>query len=338
MYIGGHMKTLLNTLLKDAQDKKFTDIHIMLQIDVGIIRARQRGKMIDVQTLSLESYKKLINYLKFIADLDVNEYRVPQSGRLEVTVDDELMNIRISTLPISLMNEVIVIRILNSAKHIPSSELFRDSTDYTFLKHQMLQTQGLILFTGPTGSGKSTVMYRLLEEIVATGDRQVISIEDPIEFNLERVIQVEINEKAQLDYGPLLRGVLRCDPDVIMFGEIRDKKIAKELVRASLSGHLVISTFHSKSAISALMRLKEFDLLNEELRESLTLIINQRILHFKNETFIVYEALNQEGITKILNGEHVEIKTISSKVEDLFIEGVISHEEYHSFKETIEQT
>src|SRR5699024_4302195 len=163
MYIGGHMKTLLNTLLKDAQDNYFTDIHIIHQGDVGIIRARQRGKMIDVQKLSLEYNKKLINNLKFIADLDVNEYRVPQSGRLEVTVDDELMNIRISTLPISLMNEVIVIRILNSAKYIPSSELFKDSTDYTFLKQQMLQTQGLILFTVSSRAGKITVMYRLLE-------------------------------------------------------------------------------------------------------------------------------------------------------------------------------
>ncbi|CAD2075968.1 ATPase, T2SS/T4P/T4SS family [Phocicoccus pinnipedialis] len=328
------MKTQLNNILKEARDNNYTDIHIMYQNKGGIIRARKRGKMFDVQTVGLEEYKRLVNYLKFIADLDVNEYRIPQSGRIEIIVEDEPMNIRISTLPISLMNEVIVIRILNSVKNIESRKLFKDEEDFIFLKQKMMHNQGLILFTGPTGSGKSTIMYRLLEEIVAIGDRQVISIEDPIEFNIERIIQVEINEKAQLDYGHILRGVLRCDPDIIMFGEIRDNKIAKELVRASLSGHLVISTFHSKSAVSALMRLREFDILNEELKEALTLIINQRIMHFKDKSFIVYEALHKEEIVKILNDAAVEIKTIAIKVEDLFKKGVISLEDYLYFKET----
>lgn len=330
------MNTLLDELLSAATIENYTDIHITLEKTHGVIRARQKGQMTYVREIKLEEYKKFINYLKFIADLDINEYRVPQSGRIELVAGNELLNIRISSLPISLMNEIIVIRILNSVKNLPSKSLFYHASDYEFLKQKMKQNQGLILFTGPTGSGKSTVMYRLLEEIVNLGNRQIISIEDPIEFNLENIVQVEINEKASLDYEPLLRGVLRCDPDVIMFGEIRDKKIAKELVRASLSGHLVISTFHSKSAVSALMRLKEFGILSEELKESLTLIINQRILHFKSGSFIVYEAIEQKDIIKVLNKEDVPITTIKLKVEHLLKLGVISCEEYKSFKEAIE--
>ena len=122
-------------------------------------------------------------------------------------------------------------------------------------------------------------MYRLAAETAAEQTRQIISIEDPVEFDIDHVVQAEINDKANLSYGPLIRGVLRCDPDIVLFGEIRDKIIAEELLKTSLSGHLVISTFHSKSALSTLTRLKDYGLFKEEMTESISLIVNQRLIH-----------------------------------------------------------
>ncbi|HJB78461.1 MAG TPA: Flp pilus assembly complex ATPase component TadA [Candidatus Nosocomiicoccus stercorigallinarum] len=326
------MEELLLKLLEESICNEYTDIHITLEKNHGIIRVRQFGKMRMHSSLSEKNYRQFINYLKFISDLDTNEHRISQSGRIELFVGEESVNLRISTLPTSLMNEIIVIRLLNSVKNIPSKNLFRRENDYEDLKELCNKNDGLILFTGPTGSGKSTVMFRLLGDISTIGDRQIITIEDPVEFDLENIVQVEINEKARIDYEPILRGVMRCDPDVIMFGEIRDKKIAEELVKASLSGHLVYSTFHSNSAHSTLLRLKEYGIYKEELIESIRVIINQRIIHDGSNSFIIYEYLTKEDIRRILNNEDVNYKTILHTLEELYKENLIKVETYETYK------
>lgn len=329
------MENLLHHLLKQSISDSYTDIHITLEQSHGLIKIRQFGKMKNFACCNTHTYKQFVNYLKFIAELDTNEHRVPQSGRIEKDVDDVTVNIRISTLPTSLMNEIVVIRILNSAKDIPSEKLFRRPDEYSHLKELCLKKDGLVLFTGPTGSGKSTVMFRLLNDIRNVGDKQIITIEDPIEFDLPNIIQVEINEKAKLDYAPILRGVMRCDPDVIMFGEIRDSTIATELVKASLSGHLVYSTFHSNSAYSAILRLKEYGIYNEELAESIQAIINQRIIHNKKQSFILYEYITKNDIKKILSGESIRYDTIQDKLKQLYENNLIeanTYEEYKAFE------
>lgn len=327
------MKRILNEIFEDAMRQNATDIHFTLESNTGLIRVRRSGEMVTLKEVTIEVYGKLINYLKFTAELDINEHKVPQSGRTVFEIGDLKVGVRVSTLPISLMNEIIVIRILNPMEDRQSDELFHTREKYEFLKNYMTRMQGLVLFTGPTGSGKTTLMYRLLMDIISENKRHVISIEDPVEYELDGIVQVEINEKAKMDYEPLLKGVLRCDPDVIMFGEIRDAKIASELLRASLSGHLVLSTFHSKSAISTLSRLKDYGLYVEEMIQSISLIINQRIVHTQKGSFIIYEFMENNQIKNYLIEGTSDVFTLSDQLDTLQKGGMITESELASFKD-----
>lgn len=330
------MKQLAESIIKDAYDSGASDIHITFEKTGGSVRKRVRGKMAAVRMLETDILKRLINYLKFIAELDINEHKIPQSGRTSFYIGKLLCNIRVSTLPLTIMKEIVVIRLLNNSAEKTSAELFYNQSDYDFLLEYMKLSQGLILFTGPTGSGKSTVMYRLAAETAAEQTRQIISIEDPVEFDIDHVVQAEINDKANLSYGPLIRGVLRCDPDIVLFGEIRDKIIAEELLKTSLSGHLVISTFHSKSALSTLTRLKDYGLFKEEMTESISLIVNQRLIHAEQGSFIVYEYIDAEMIALHLNGDHPNYKTIGDKLSDMHKEGGLTDEEFEYYNRTFQ--
>ncbi|MCD2136895.1 competence type IV pilus ATPase ComGA [Salinicoccus halitifaciens] len=322
------MKNKIIDILENAKKGQATDIHIILESDCGKIRFRQKGIMKDFMEITKDEFKRIVNYLKFIAELDINEHKIPQSGKTAMQVNDEELAIRVSTLPLTLMDEVVVIRILGSLAKRQAGSLFLNDAEFDFFKKYMQLSQGLILFTGPTGSGKSTLMFNLLNEIIKEGTRQVISIEDPVEYEIDGMVQVEINEKADISYAPLLKGALRCDPDVLMFGEIRDKTIARELIRASLSGHLVFSTFHSKSAISTLSRLKDFGLYDEELKQSISLIVNQRILHSDAESFIIYEFLTAPQINDYLMGRPVEYTRLNDRLISLKKEGYLNHEKF----------
>lgn len=179
-------------------------------------------------------------------------------------------------------------------------------------------------------------MYRLASDAVTESTRQIISIEDPVEFEIDGLVQVEINDKAKLSYAPLIRGVLRCDPDIIMFGEIRDSIIAEELLKTSLSGHLVLSTFHSKNALSTLTRLKDYGLYKEEMTESISLIVNQRLIHTADGSFIVYEYLDKEMIKEHLNGGSVSYTTIQNKLQEIYREGALTDEEYEYYRRSFQ--
>lgn len=322
------MKNKIINILESAQESNATDIHIMLESECGRIKFRQKGKMADFQEISRDEFKRLVNFLKFIAELDINEHKIPQSGKTTLKVNGRDLTIRVSTLPVTLMDEVVVIRILDSLDRRPANSLFINDEEFYFFNDYMELSQGLILFTGPTGSGKSTLMSNLINEVIREGSRQVISIEDPIEYEIDGMVQVEINDKANISYEPLLRGALRCDPDILMFGEIRDKVIARELIRASLSGHLVFSTFHSKSAVSTISRLKDFDLYDEELKQSISLIVNQRIIHTESKSFIIYEYLTASDINDYLLGRPVNYRTLDDKLMTLKNEGYLKDEEF----------
>ncbi|WP_020008414.1 competence type IV pilus ATPase ComGA [Salinicoccus albus] len=327
------MKAVLDDIIKDAMHQNATDIHITLESNTGLIRVRKQGELEPLQEVPLDAYKKLINYLKFIAELDINEHRIPQSGRTMIQIENDRIGVRVSTLPISLLNEIIVIRILNPMADKKSGDLFYEQSHYLFLKEYMTRMQGLILFTGPTGSGKSTLMYRLISDVINEQGRQIISIEDPVEHDLNGMVQVEINEKANMDYVSLLKGVMRCDPDIIMFGEIRDSHIASELLKASLSGHLVLTTFHSKSAVSTLSRLKDYGLYIEEMIESITLIINQRIIHTNKGSYIIYEFMDNTRIKDYLLNKKTDLITLEMQLEALNERKRITDDEFKNFKE-----
>ncbi|MCK1977119.1 Flp pilus assembly complex ATPase component TadA [Jeotgalicoccus huakuii] len=330
------MKSLVESILTEAHNQSASDIHITLDESGGTVKLRIKGQMVQLQLLDGDTFKRLINYLKFITELDINEHKVPQSGRTTIQLEHGEISVRISTLPMTILRESVVIRILNNNDRQTSRELFYDKKDYIFLSEYMKKAQGLILFTGPTGSGKSTVMYRLIKEIADEGLKAVISIEDPVEYEVPGLVQVEINEKGKLEYAPLIRGVLRCDPDIIMFGEIRDKTIAEELIKTSLSGHLVLSTFHSKSALSTLVRLQDYGLFKEEMAESISLIVNQRLIHTAKRSFIICEYIESKDVEKFLKGETVTYNTLIDKLALIHQESGMNDEEYQHYQRILQ--
>ncbi|MFC3900820.1 ATPase, T2SS/T4P/T4SS family [Aliicoccus persicus] len=325
------MRQNIEKIIVHAKEQHASDIHITLESSYGLVRFRIKGEMVDYDYIKTSEYNKMINYLKFMADLDINEHRIPQSGKTLITHNQESIAVRVSTLPIDMMNEVIVIRLLLSENHLKQLELFHDEKDMMFLQNYVSKSQGLILFTGPTGVGKTTLMYQLLTNEINQSKKQIISIEDPIEYESDHMIQVEINEKTEMNHENILKGALRCDPDILLFGEIRSKEVAESLIKASLSGHLVLSTFHSKSAIATIERLKDYGLFKEEIRQSVSLIINQRLIHTENRSYLIYEHITNDDICQLLDGEYPSYETLNDKVATLYKEKVIDRDVYEKY-------
>jgi competence protein ComGA len=224
-----------------------------------------------------EECDRLISHLKFTASMDIGERRRPQSGAFTLTIEGKLIGFRLSTLP-AKFSESLVIRILPQQEQIPFFQisLFPNSSQklLALLKH----AHGLIIFTGPTGSGKTSTLYSLLHETSHLYNRNVITLEDPIEKNCDTVLQVQVNEKAGMSYTTGLKAILRHDPDIIMVGEIRDAETAEIAVRASLTGHLVLSTMHARDAKGAIFRLLEFGVNWLEIEQTLVAVTAQRLV------------------------------------------------------------
>lgn len=209
--------------------------------------------------------------------MDIGEKRRPQSGAYTYQYKDEKIGLRISTLP-AYKNESMVIRLLPQNNKIPSFKLslFPETSKklISLLKH----AHGLIIFTGPTGSGKTTTLYSMLSETAEIVNRNVITLEDPIEKPSETVLQVQVNERAGISYSAGLKAILRHDPDIIMVGEIRDRETAETAIRAALTGHLVLTTMHTRDAKGAIYRLSEFGINWLEIEQTLIAVTAQRLV------------------------------------------------------------
>ncbi|HEX6923665.1 MAG TPA: competence type IV pilus ATPase ComGA [Bacillales bacterium] len=265
------------SLLKKALEINASDIHLIPRRKDALIRFRIDDVLTDVDTASKRFSEKLISHFKFLAGMDIGEKRRPQDGALDVQINGQFVNLRLSTLP-TPFNESLVLRLLPQDQNYSLSELslFPQTT------HQLLSLMnplnGLILITGPTGSGKTTLLYTLLNEAVERFNRQVVTFEDPIEKKSDRFVQMEVNEKADITYAQGFKSILRHDPDVIMIGEIRDSETARVAVRASLSGHLVLSTLHTKDSIGGVYRLLELGIPASYLEQTLRAVIAQRLV------------------------------------------------------------
>ncbi len=254
-----------------------TDIHIIPKSEHTSILFRISYRLIPFKTISKEEAGRLISYLKFKADMDIGERRKPQNGSFQMKLGQAIVGLRLSTLP-SLYSESLVIRILPRGPEFPPQRLSLFPRATKKLLSAMTFSHGLIILTGPTGSGKTTTLYSLLQYSRKSLGRNVITLEDPIEKSSDDLLQVQVNEKAGITYSSGLKAILRHDPDVIMIGEIRDGETARTTIRASLSGHLVLTTMHTKDAKGAIYRLLEFGVKFHEIEQSLIAVTAQRLV------------------------------------------------------------
>jgi type IV pilus assembly protein PilB len=246
----------LVNLIREAKNLKSSDIHIESYENKCRVRIRIDGMMVERYLLKREEYPALINKIKIYANLDIAEKRLPQDGRINFKQQEQQFDIRVSVLP-TLFGEKVVLRLLNSdATDIDLNSLGFSAFDLDNYLQGIKKPNGILLISGPTGSGKTTTLYATLK-LLNKETRNILTIEDPVEYTLEGINQVQLKEAIGLNFAAALRTFLRQDPDVIMVGEIRDTETANMAIRAALTGHLVLSTIHTNSAWGTVSRLSD---------------------------------------------------------------------------------
>ncbi|MFC7370412.1 competence type IV pilus ATPase ComGA [Fictibacillus iocasae] len=271
------IETICRELVDSAMAVKASDIHFIPKKLEGIVQFRVDDRLIEMKKYPYPIFRRMLSHYKFMARMDVGELRRPQSGAMDITSRSQTTHLRLSSIP-SAYHESLVIRILPHGQFLSMDELSLFTSQMHTLSRLIKRASGLILFTGPTGSGKTTLLYSMLHHLQHVMNRQIVTLEDPVERKVDTFLQMEINEKAGVTYGEGFKSILRHDPDVIMIGEIRDSHTAELVVNASLSGHLVLSTLHASDCCGALLRLKEFGIGKSELRQTLLGIASQRLV------------------------------------------------------------
>ncbi|MDQ7045346.1 MAG: GspE/PulE family protein [Sulfurimonas sp.] len=268
---------LIDVILKACINARASDVHIEPTEKNCSVRARIDGKLSEIFIFDKAIYPPLSSRLKLLANLDIAEKRKPQDGRFSTLVGDREYDFRISTLPI-LYGESIVMRVLDKQKALVKLEdAGMDSVSYNKLLKGLESPYGIILVTGPTGSGKTTTLYGALNELRNIEDK-VITVEDPVEYRMNLIQQVQVNPKVGLSFADALRSILRQDPDKIMIGEIRDQETLEIAIKAALTGHMVISTLHTNDSISAIPRMVDMGVEHYLISGALVAIQAQRLI------------------------------------------------------------
>lgn len=266
----------IENLIKTALEKSASDIHIQPEEEFGKIRLRIDGALVDIMMINRENLERLTSKIKLSCGMDLSQKRIPQDGSMKYE-NFPGIDFRISSVP-TITGEKIVIRILSIDLFLDKTRLLGFSSDSrNKLEKAISKKSGMILMTGPTGSGKTTSLYALIEKL-NTEDVNIITIEDPVEYKIENINQISINEKIGLTYPVILKSILRQDPDIIMIGEIRDKETAEIAIRAAITGHLILSTAHTRDAFSALIRLKDLGVEDYLIRSAVNLLAGQRLV------------------------------------------------------------
>jgi len=268
---------LLNSLLIRGMSVGASDIHIEPFRGAVTVRIRVDGTIVDYTTLALSVHQPLIARIKILANLDIAEKRVPQDGHFRLTALGDDLNLRVSLVP-TVHGEKAVLRFLAQSARIDHDDAFgMDSASYRKMLEALKTPHGMVYLTGPTGSGKTTTLYMMLEHL-ARQPVNIATIEDPVERNISRVNQMQVNPVAGLTFDSGLRAILRQDPDIIMVGETRDAETAAISVRAAITGHLVLSTLHTNDAVSSIVRLRDMGVPAYLIASSLVAVVAQRLV------------------------------------------------------------
>jgi type IV pilus assembly protein PilB len=268
---------LVDMILADAVQSRASDIHVEVQTEIVRVRYRVDGLLRDKMSVPRAAAAGIVSRIKVISNLDIAERRVPQDGRARFQVAQGIVDVRVSTLP-NLTGEKVVIRLLSQAGSTPAiTKLGLDEHQLEMILGHIVAPQGLILITGPTGSGKTGTLYSAINQI-RTPDRNIVTLEDPVEMQVTGITQVQVNERTGLTFTRGLRAVLRQDPDVVLVGEVRDAETAKLALEASMTGHMVMTTLHTNSAAGAVTRLVEMGIEPFLVASSLSLVVAQRLI------------------------------------------------------------
>ena len=303
---------LIEIILKTSIQSRASDIHIEPTETNCIVRSRIDGMLSETFIFDKDIYPPMVSRMKLLSNMDIAERRRPQDGRFSAQILDKEYDFRISTLPI-LNGESIVLRILDKSKVIINIEdLGMHPDNFAKFKKSMKAPYGIILVTGPTGSGKTTTLYGALNDIKSVKTK-IITVEDPVEYQLNMIQQVHVNEKAGLTFISALRSILRQDPDIIMIGEIRDQETLRIAIQAALTGHLVFSTLHTNDAISALPRMVDMGIEPYLVSGALVCIEAQRLVrklcpYCKQKVTLSQKALDE--IKKFLPEDYQFYKSV----------------------------
>ncbi|MBR4157987.1 MAG: Flp pilus assembly complex ATPase component TadA [Oscillospiraceae bacterium] len=268
---------LVNSIIERAINERASDIHIEPRETEMQVRMRIDGMMRDILTIPKELQNSVVSRIKIMSSLDISERRVPQDGRFNVRVKDKDIDLRISTLP-TIYGEKIVARLLDkSGGKISKEAIGLTGSDLEKYEKLIRMRAGVILIVGPTGSGKSTTMYTMIDDL-NTKEVNLVTLEDPVEYNISGINQVQVNEKTGMTFASGLRAILRQDPDIIAVGEIRDGETAEIAMRAAITGHVVLSTIHTNDAVGTIERLEDIGVEPYLVSSALKGIISQRLV------------------------------------------------------------
>lgn len=274
---GSPVINLVNYLILQALRKGASDIHIEPTRKHTIVRFRVDGQLIEVLRPRRDIHAAVVSRIKVMAKMDIAEHRVPQDGRCQVAVEGKEVDLRISTLP-TVLGEKVVMRVLDRRRlTFNLDKLGMPPELLAKVKNLLARPHGLLLVTGPTGSGKTTTLYSALE-LIKSVHLNIVTVEDPVEYQLEMINQVQVEKARSLSFATALRSILRQDPDVIMLGEIRDTETAQVAVQAALTGHLVLSTLHTNDSSGAVTRLQDMGVEPYKIAAAVVGVIAQRLL------------------------------------------------------------
>ncbi|KFL44563.1 competence protein ComG [Lysinibacillus sp. BF-4] len=300
-------------LLQKAIQFNASDIQLTpLETNYYVYFKRNNYRM-EVGEITTDLGERMISYFKFLSSLDISEKRKPQSGAFKQQISTTLYAFRVSTLPAVQMKESLIIRVLlqNQSTELETLSYFPQSAKSLLALTQT--EQGIIILTGATGSGKTTSLYSLIHHSAHALNRNVISLEDPVESNQQNILQIQVNERAGVTYATGLKAILRHSPDVIMVGEIRDTDTAKVAIEAALTGHLVLTTVHAKDTVGCLYRMLSLGISFEDLRQSVVGIVAQQLITVADERTAIYEILQgdalREAFSAIRAGDWYSIPT-----------------------------
>ncbi|MFC1571344.1 GspE/PulE family protein [Candidatus Margulisiibacteriota bacterium] len=307
---------LLDEIIKKAVELRASDIHLEPREEYLRIRYRVDGLLQDDKPIQKPKQAALISRVKVLVNLDIAENRVPQDGRTNIKIGRQEIDLRVSTVP-TIHGEKVVLRLLNRQQvHVGLEELGMEKDDLELYKKMISKRNGIILVTGPTGSGKTTTLYATLSTLNAK-DTNILTIEDPVEYQLPGINQIQVNPKAGLTFARGLRSFLRQDPDIIMVGEIRDLETAKIAFQAAMTGHLVFSTLHTNDAPSAITRLVDMGIDKYLVEASVIGVVAQRLIRkissngFKGRIGI-YEVMMgiepQKGMKTLIENGKIKVK------------------------------